>query len=806
MLRNQGVFRATLLSCMAETFAELDGSYGTKSVENMSTFYVDNTVSSSGNGSSWSSAWKHFSDINWASIKPGDTVYISGGSSSQTYDETFTVGASGSAGKPITITAGVDPGHNGTVVIDAQETRANGVVLNGDNYVDVQHLSVRDATDAGISVKNATGGVIIEDNGVYSGDPGGGNARGYDVRNSVGTDAVIVRGNSFSTPANTTAQTDGAWSSGNNGVVFEYNHFVIANSDTTGHSDGIQSFQDYNVTIRGNWVEQANNATVNNHGIWLSDVHTGGVINVYNNVVLAPNLTGDTAAGLYDDSAWTETGTAKFYNNTILGGDRALLFYNTPSTVEAKNNILSPAVGGRFGVALWNESTPIPGANIDHNLIWAPGSNVANVEQQGGTKTWAGWQALGYDAHGVNADPGFVDAGAYNYALGAQSAAVDHGATLSGIMTDYAGTSRPQGAGYDIGAYEFIPTLPGSGSSSSPVVSIGDASAHAGNVEVFNVALSNPSTDNVTATYQTIDGTALSDVDYAPLTGSITFSAGQTTASITVNTLNGHLPTASDETFTVALTGATNASVGKAVGTGTIIEDQASPVDTPSGAYTSVHPDRSGVAHGTAANEKIYATGSGETLVGGGGNDIFMIGTHTDATIVETKPGISEVVTSASRYTLPSGIDNVASTGSHAHIVVGNEGNNVLYGSNANDILSGGSGNDKLVVGKGMNILTGGDGSDSFVFSALKDHGNIITDFAANADMIDLRPLMKAIGYSGADPVNDGHLTLTADGHGGTVIGIDPDGQLGSASPHPLVTLQNVVPTDLHGGTNLIWH
>jgi hypothetical protein len=48
-------------------------------------YYVDNTNSSSGNGTSWDGAWNSFSAIDWARIRPGDTIYVSGGSSSQTY-------------------------------------------------------------------------------------------------------------------------------------------------------------------------------------------------------------------------------------------------------------------------------------------------------------------------------------------------------------------------------------------------------------------------------------------------------------------------------------------------------------------------------------------------------------------------------------------------------------------------------------------------------------------------------------------------------------------------------------------------
>jgi hypothetical protein len=409
-------------------------------------FYVDNAVSSSGNGTAWSSAWKTFSNISWSSIKPGDTLYISGGSPSQTYQETLAVGASGSSGSLITITAGIDARHNGTVIIDGQHTRANGVVLNSRNYVGVEHLSIRNHADAGISVKSATAGVVIENNDVYSGDPGGGNARGYDVRNSAG---VIVRNNRYSTPMKTAAQTDGIWSSGNNGVVFEHNHLVISNSDTTGHSDGVQSYQDYNITIRDNWIEQANNAATDNHGMWLSDTHSGGVIKVYNNVVYAPNLSRDSAVAHWAEPTWTETGTIKLWNNTIYGGARSLTLDKTPNA-EVKNNILLPARGG---VGVYIVHGDIPAAHIDHNLIWAPNGNVASVN--GSTKTWSGWQALGYDASGVNADPKFTNLSGRDLTLTSTSPAIDRGTALSQVTTDKNGVTRPQGSAYDIGAYEF---------------------------------------------------------------------------------------------------------------------------------------------------------------------------------------------------------------------------------------------------------------------------------------------------------------------------------------------------------------
>jgi hypothetical protein len=52
---------------------------------------------------------------------------------------------------------------------------------------------------------------------------------------------------------------------------------------------------------------------------------------------------------------------------------------------------------------------------------------------------------------GVNA---FVNASVHNYALAAGAAAIEAGTTISEVRTDRTGVLRPQGARYDIGAYE----------------------------------------------------------------------------------------------------------------------------------------------------------------------------------------------------------------------------------------------------------------------------------------------------------------------------------------------------------------
>src|SRR4051812_34255036 len=71
--------------------------------------YIDNSVAVSGNGQSWSSAWKNLSDA--TGLLAGDTVYISGGTTSQIYRITSAwTPSGGTSGKPVTYLVGQDAG------------------------------------------------------------------------------------------------------------------------------------------------------------------------------------------------------------------------------------------------------------------------------------------------------------------------------------------------------------------------------------------------------------------------------------------------------------------------------------------------------------------------------------------------------------------------------------------------------------------------------------------------------------------------------------------------------------------------
>jgi Flp pilus assembly protein TadG len=96
---------------------------------------------------------------------------------------------------------------------------------------------------------------------------------------------------------------------------------------------------------------------------------------------------------------------------------------------------------------------------------------------------------------------------------------------------------------------------------------------------LFTVTLSAASTTNVSVRYATSNGTALSGSDYTARTGTLTFTPGQLTKTVTVPIFNDS-SMEGDETFTVNLSAPTNAAIGVGVGIGLIQDDDGIPPTT----------------------------------------------------------------------------------------------------------------------------------------------------------------------------------------------------------------------------------
>ncbi|HXG10770.1 MAG TPA: Calx-beta domain-containing protein, partial [Gemmataceae bacterium] len=119
----------------------------------------------------------------------------------------------------------------------------------------------------------------------------------------------------------------------------------------------------------------------------------------------------------------------------------------------------------------------------------------------------------------------------------------------------------------------------------APSLRISDVTVTEGNsgttAAVFTVTLSAASGQTVTVNFATADGTAttVAPADYQFTSGVLTFSAGQTSQTVTV-LVNGDTAVEPDETFFVNLSGAANATIADNQGQATIINDDLATVES----------------------------------------------------------------------------------------------------------------------------------------------------------------------------------------------------------------------------------
>ncbi|WDK83183.1 putative Ig domain-containing protein [Xanthomonas campestris pv. campestris] len=140
-----------------------------------------------------------------------------------------------------------------------------------------------------------------------------------------------------------------------------------------------------------------------------------------------------------------------------------------------------------------------------------------------------------------------------------------------------------------------------------PTLSIDDVSVNEGNsgttTATFTVTLSAASGQTVSVNYASADGTATAGSDYVARSGTLTFAPGTTAQGVAI-TVNGDTALEPNETFSVGLSGASNASIARATGAGTILNDDVvvtvGPASLPAATAGSAYSQNLSASGGTA--------------------------------------------------------------------------------------------------------------------------------------------------------------------------------------------------------------
>ena len=108
-------------------------------------WYVDRDASGSGDGTSWANAATSIPDLPWRAMYGGDTVYISGGLTSKTYDKVDIINKKVGGDGYLIITKSIDAGYNGEVIFSAQDTITTPA-LNSFRIYNTDNISLENIT------------------------------------------------------------------------------------------------------------------------------------------------------------------------------------------------------------------------------------------------------------------------------------------------------------------------------------------------------------------------------------------------------------------------------------------------------------------------------------------------------------------------------------------------------------------------------------------------------------------------------------------------------------------------------------
>lgn len=160
------------------------------------------------------------------------------------------------------------------------------------------------------------------------------------------------------------------------------------------------------------------------------------------NAVIRNNIAFNNASG--GIVIRSESKNIHVYNNTVVNNGGFALSINYGGVKNAsveglyiKNNIL--VINAKGDATHVKNSTNDTNITLQNNLYWPGSPRLHNIS----------------DSSPHVGDPLFVNSDVANFYLKQGSPAINKGLLLTDVSVDKDGISRPQGSGYDIGAYEY---------------------------------------------------------------------------------------------------------------------------------------------------------------------------------------------------------------------------------------------------------------------------------------------------------------------------------------------------------------
>jgi PKD repeat protein len=417
------------------------------------TYYVATTGSDSANGSA-STPWKTLQKAA-NSVAAGDTVIVAAGTYvGFAFDPN--VNNSGTATNPITFIGNTGDFRTSNVIINAIPSVAGAlspVWLWNSGYIVVKGFNVTSNTQKGdIQIAGGSPGCQIISDHTYG-------APYWGVKAGQGSDGLLIQ----NCLCEDSAGQHGIYVSGTNGYIIRSNICRNNNEDGihTNVEDGgnlintnglIEDNYCYDNVLAGMDLTGMNNSVVRNNVCYGNGRHAIVLQNSNNNPTPACH------DNLVVNNTFDATAGSSAYAIEIAGLSTqptgSTWTSNCDNTTIFNNILLGSTSTGNGAIGLLG--TQPPSFRSDYNIV------VDEFTKGSSSETLAQWQsATGQDGHSFisTAAALFTNPSAGDYTLKSGSPAVDAGIAMfnraSAPPTDIVGTSRPQGAGIDIGAYEL---------------------------------------------------------------------------------------------------------------------------------------------------------------------------------------------------------------------------------------------------------------------------------------------------------------------------------------------------------------